>query len=314
MNIPASDGWKRARLFAAPLALLLANAVYGWYIMATHERAANVDVFSLAMEAAVAFLPAVGLLVITGVRDVRKAYRPLLAGLALLTVSMVTDALDEVVNMRDFENMLFEGVFQVAGFLLLLIGLSRWVSHSTSLTASLERLATVDVLTGMANRRRFLATIGDEIARATRQRSTFAVILFDLDRFKQVNDRFGHDVGDAVLVAVTRLIHGHIRAIDTLARYGGEEFVLLLPGADLAGARVLAEKCRKLLDDNATPPAGATTASFGVAQYRSGDTVTQLLKRADLALYKAKAAGRNCVVADGEAAQPNIAQRAQVPS
>lgn len=163
----------------------------------------------------------------------------------------------------------------------------------------LERLAVSDALTGAFNRRYFMQAAEREVERAQRYARPLSVVLWDLDHFKRVNDRFGHLVGDALLCAAVHRAQTLLRDSDVLARYGGEEFVALLPETSLDDAQTLAERIRSRL--NAEPlqtDKGAVpmSASFGVAQWTCTDTtVHALLDRADQALYRAKDEGRNCV-------------------
>jgi diguanylate cyclase (GGDEF)-like protein len=123
--------------------------------------------------------------------------------------------------------------------------------------------------------------------------------MFDLDRFKNINDRFGHAAGDRVLKDVVSAFKKRLRKTDCLARWGGEEFVILLPDTGVEGAAVLAEELRQRLNEMEVPGVGRVTASFGVTGYRSGDTVDAVTQRVDGALYRAKGNGRNCVCVEG---------------
>jgi diguanylate cyclase (GGDEF)-like protein len=166
----------------------------------------------------------------------------------------------------------------------------------------LHDAARTDPLTGVANRRRFLEVFTREFERARRYGTPLACVILDLDHFKQINDRYGHIVGDRVLVAAAHAFKGSLRAPDTIARWGGEEFVVLLPQTDLTGAESLAERCRRSLEDVLVTAAGgervSVTVSVGVAGYPAPafDSPDALLKSADDALYRAKSAGRNRVV------------------
>jgi diguanylate cyclase (GGDEF)-like protein/hemerythrin-like metal-binding protein len=159
----------------------------------------------------------------------------------------------------------------------------------------MARKADTDALTGVANRQGFNEAIAREFARGRRFHHPLSVILVDLDHFKRVNDRFGHAVGDQVLVATARLLSTRVRVSDLVARWGGEEFVIIASTTNAAGAARLAEKLRALLEAAPAGPAGTLTASFGVAEMRLDDTVETMLRRADEALYEAKAKGRNQV-------------------
>lgn len=156
-------------------------------------------------------------------------------------------------------------------------------------------LAATDALTNVYNRRYFTQKIEEEIERARRSGSNFSLVMLDIDRFKNVNDLYGHNAGDVVLKSMAEMIRNRIRKIDTIARWGGEEFVLLLPETDASAAMSLAETLRKQLSQMEIPGVGQVTASFGVASYASGDTVDTLVNKADTRMYEAKSAGRNCV-------------------
>jgi diguanylate cyclase (GGDEF)-like protein len=161
--------------------------------------------------------------------------------------------------------------------------------------------ATTDALTGVANRRRLDDELQRLIARSRRSGRPLSVVLVDLDHFKVINDTWGHDAGDQVLVAtVARLLAG-VREADLLGRWGGEEFLLLAPDADHASARALAERCRSELVATPILSEGITvTASFGVATLAVDDDARALMRRADLALYAAKSDGRDRVVGVGD--------------
>lgn len=166
--------------------------------------------------------------------------------------------------------------------------------------AALQELATHDGLTGLYNAREFYRRLGEEISRSARYGLSMGLLMIDIDRFKAVNDDFGHRAGDKVLVKVSGLIAGAIRPIDKVARYGGEEFVVILP--QTAGADVLAaaERIRQTVAGE-TYPVGEDrtiklTISVGAAAY-PGDSRSEeeLIRRSDEALYAAKRAGRNTV-------------------
>ncbi len=159
----------------------------------------------------------------------------------------------------------------------------------------LEKQASTDPLTGIFNRMKFSKVLGDELKRAQRYGTPLAVILLDIDKFKSINDTYGHLDGDNVLKALTRLLAANIRTSDTLARWGGEEFILLAPGSSLDSARLLAEKMRLAVAEYDFPIPRSVTSSFGVASYQPGDTELTLTNRADQALYRAKEQGRNRV-------------------
>jgi diguanylate cyclase (GGDEF)-like protein len=164
----------------------------------------------------------------------------------------------------------------------------------------LERQAHTDSLTGLYNRRLFMQRLREEAERVNRHNGCLSILLFDLDHFKQVNDRFGHEAGDRVLQSVARAANEVKRVSDIIARIGGEEFALLLPETDREGAMNLAHRLRAAIESAKTlDPAGApvsVTASIGVATVSAhSDGPASALKLADAALYRAKNAGRNQV-------------------
>ncbi|MFN3921765.1 MAG: GGDEF domain-containing protein, partial [Caldimicrobium sp.] len=132
---------------------------------------------------------------------------------------------------------------------------------------------------------------------ADRYGITFSLILLDIDNFKLINDIYGHAKGDEVLVKVAQILKDNLRASDLCGRWGGEEFLILLRSANLFQGLNKAEKLRELIAKLNIPPIESITASFGVAEYNSPESYEETLRRADLALYRAKSQGKNCVIA-----------------
>ena len=153
-----------------------------------------------------------------------------------------------------------------------------------------------DPLTSLFDKGYFNDHLEIEIARSRRHGSVLSLVIFDIDKFKQVNDNYGHLAGDDVLKALARLCQKNIRASDILARWGGEEFVILSPESDSKRTIVFAEKLRRLIEEYSFSIPSQVTCSFGVTEYKEGDSVDSFINRADRALYKAKQEGRNKVV------------------
>ncbi|GLS45444.1 GGDEF domain-containing response regulator [Methylobacterium brachythecii] len=173
----------------------------------------------------------------------------------------------------------------------------RAAERLTTMQAALIRLAETDPLTGLMNRRAFMSRAHEAVAHAGTSGNLSAVLL-DIDHFKRINDAHGHDIGDEVIKAVATLISGKGIA----GRLGGEEYALLLPERDLDKAMMVAERLRRRALGLRIPAEKGPvklSCSFGVSTWRDGDTVDGLLKRADVALYEAKATGRDRVVASG---------------
>lgn len=188
--------------------------------------------------------------------------------------------------------------------LVYLVGRERWFHDNLQLekrlgleelARDLDYRAATDPLTGLFNRRKFDRSLAVEMLRAQRYGTPLALILFDIDRFKAINDNYGHQAGDAVLVELSRYSAAHIRASDILARWGGEEFVILCPGVDGTMARQLAGHLRDGFNALNHPGVGAVTCSFGVVEFVPSDSAQSILARADAALYRAKANGRDRV-------------------
>jgi diguanylate cyclase (GGDEF)-like protein len=165
----------------------------------------------------------------------------------------------------------------------------------------IEQLAIRDELTGGYNRRYMMDVLARERSRAERLREPFSICLLDIDHFKSVNDALGHGGGDAVLHELPSVARQGLRGVDVFGRFGGEEFLLVLPGTELEGAALVAERVRAAVEAAQFPglPSGRrVTVTLGVAERAAGEDIKTLLKRADRALYAGKGAGRNRVEVD----------------
>jgi diguanylate cyclase (GGDEF)-like protein len=184
---------------------------------------------------------------------------------------------------------------EVAGSL---VAQGRIALENARLHSVVRRQAVTDELTDLSNRRRFMEVLQIEVARAVRFESRLALVLLDLDHFKQINDRFGHQAGDDVLRSTAAVIRDRVRETDLPARIGGEEFAVILTGTGEEGALALAEQLREDLSRGVRVPGASSwtvTASFGVAVLHETGNAELLIGAADRALYRAKADGRNIV-------------------
>ncbi|MFL5943397.1 MAG: diguanylate cyclase [Gaiellaceae bacterium] len=199
-----------------------------------------------------------------------------------------------VADRRDaaYTRVTVAGLLALAALMLLTFVLARPLLRAFRWTEEQASEARIDSLTGLANRRALEEILAAEISRAQRFRHELAVVLLDLDRFKEINDSFGHAAGDVMLRAVSVLLTSLARQGDTVARWGGEEFVVVLPETDAPGARRFAERLRRTIEAH---PVGEmrTSASCGVATMLPDDSVEALLGAADQGLYRAKSNGRN---------------------
>ncbi|MBC8209137.1 MAG: diguanylate cyclase [Desulfobulbaceae bacterium] len=204
------------------------------------------------------------------------------------------DATLKSYNQRYF---MMQRVTLILTILLLLGGLAYYrQAHGKE---KYQALATSDALTGLANRLHFDLVLDQALRQARRSKEPLSLVMVDIDNFKQVNDTYGHDAGDRVLIALAARLQRAIREQDFVARWGGEEFILLLPVTDGGQACQVVEKIRVAVA-KIVVPAGADririTGSFGVAEFGEDMSRDELLKLADQALYRAKASGKNCVV------------------
>jgi diguanylate cyclase (GGDEF)-like protein len=159
----------------------------------------------------------------------------------------------------------------------------------------LKRLASTDKLTEAYNRTKFKEIIGREIERFKRYNQPLSIIIFDIDHFKDVNDRYGHSAGDYVLKTIADIVRENIRKIDYFVRWGGEEFMIISSETNLKEVYVLAERIRETIESYIFEDIGKVTISLGVTEFKENDTEDSLIKRADNAMYEAKKKGRNRV-------------------
>ncbi|MFX4154126.1 diguanylate cyclase [Aliarcobacter butzleri] len=172
-----------------------------------------------------------------------------------------------------------------------------FLSISVDITAKmeLEKMASIDKLTDIYNRRMIDQFLQVEIEIASRHNEELSLMIIDIDHFKHVNDNYGHLVGDMVLSQLSKIISDNLRNSDIFGRYGGEEFLIICPKTNKDGAFILAEKLRIIVNDFTFDEVGHKTVSIGIAEFQTNDTIETLFKKADEALYEAKNSGRNRV-------------------
>lgn len=235
-------------------------------------------------------------------------YKYLVSGFLLLYLSLFIDLLDEFFFQPNWLAFVEEASL-LAGFLLATYGVYLGTQHHYEQIQRLEELAATDSLTGLLNRRAMINHLEHQ-ARLSQQdpSQTFSVIMVDIDRFKSINDRLGHDAGDTVLRHIASQLRGGLRASDRIGRWGGEEFVILLPQTLESGAALVAEKIRQHIVGKPFITNGQSvelSISLGVAQWQPAYTSWgDVIKQADLAMYLAKKSGRNRVRTGSQLSHP----------
>ncbi len=272
-----------------PLLLL----IYVPYQLLFYPRIASVDWYSVFAEGFVALIIAIALTLSDKLHQQRAIYLPLMIGFTSLLVSSITDVLDEFLVQPKWVTTLFEDLPQIIGYPAVVFGLYRWNRYHRVLEEELQFQVITDYLTGILNRRGFMDRFESEIQISQRYGNALSLIWFDLDKFKEVNDQFGHHVGDEVLRLISQEAQKVIRRVDIFSRMGGEEFCVLMPQTKLDGALEVAEKLRSAFEQCKCPGGISITASFGVAEHLPGEGSDHFLKRADNALYRSKEEGRN---------------------
>jgi diguanylate cyclase (GGDEF)-like protein len=204
-------------------------------------------------------------------------------------------------NMSTFSFRFISAMVLIATFALLQeYDRSRVVKNLLLSREQMRRLASTDELTGLANRRTMAEQLRQQERRCNEQHEQYSVILCDIDRFKRINDIYGHEVGDKVITAVAQVLKDNLREFDTVARWGGEEFLVMLPRTSIDGATQVADKLQEAFNNYHISHENAEikpTMSFGVASADADIHVDECVRQADRRLYKAKHLGRNCVVA-----------------
>ncbi|MEO6171856.1 MAG: GGDEF domain-containing protein [Arenimonas sp.] len=202
-----------------------------------------------------------------------------------------------VVHGRAFENTLEVAMFLVTASVVSLFAFI-FASRTESQRKQLEALVLSDSLTGAQNRRAMDQELEIAVKSFRRDPRPYGLAIFDLDHFKRINDKYGHEEGDDVLIQFADLVRTNSRKMDRFFRMGGEEFVLLIPGADADSLRTIVENHRANIEDHLRYRDEIITTSIGATLLKLGEDRQEWLARADAALYAAKKAGRNCVIVD----------------
>lgn len=275
---------------------IVGSAVYGWRTGNTRAAAWFDVVLSMTGCVAVVFLVGqLGLLwmyagVLATFLLLRHGEALLVSAVALAAVAIHGGAFDSSLEMFMF--LVTTSVVALFAYI--------FAYRAEQLRSQMQELASRDPLTGAGNRRSMEEELLLAMEMSRRERRPCGLAILDLDHFKQINDRYGHAVGDQVLIEFVRLTRASTRKLDRLFRYGGEEFVLLLPGADAAALRIILENLHARLAESLQIRGDVITTSIGAAALQHDESWLDWLERADAALYQAKRDGRDrTVIADG---------------
>ena len=274
---------------------------WSWHVADLPQIAGCIQIFGDLLESKP--LPAEAVL---DANELRRYFAPLQApcnilenarGILCITSPVVSGRHSALVFVR-MRNRMHWSEDQITGMQGFAETLSRSIDKRDQ-EARMYQLATTDSLTGLANHRHFIEQLGLEMKRARRSGAPCALLMMDIDHFKAVNDTYGHEAGDAVLVQLTGSMRRALRDIDSIGRLGGEEFAAVLPGAGVATAMQVAERLRSGVEDSRVATHAGTigvTISIGITLASGADDdVDAVLRRADKAMYQAKNEGRNCI-------------------
>ncbi len=277
--------------------ILLAFAPSMWYTVVEPDYPMRLRIFNTMM--LTIMMAYAALLYRQGLNSMAKvmAFSMIVGIGAIQLMRFVTTYTDPVTTMIDKspQQLIFVSTFAVS---ILLISISMVLMATDKLRSELEHLATHDPLTNALTRRHMNQSIDLELQRCKRNGRSLALLVMDLDNFKQVNDSFGHPAGDQVLIKFVKDVNALLRQGDQLGRFGGEEFVVVLPDTALAAASLVAERIRTVVAAPGSAPGSvpSCTVSIGVTTNSlMTDSVSSMLARADAAMYSAKANGRNRV-------------------
>ncbi len=202
----------------------------------------------------------------------------------------------EVVDYWLIAKILFLAFIIVLVLLYRNVTLKNYSKKIISINRELEVVSTTDGLTNMYNRRKIEAILDEQIKIAKRDKNNLSIIMLDIDNFKSINDKYGHEYGDRTLISFSKILKDNIRPTDSVGRWGGEEFLIVCSHSDEKIASVLADRLKEIIQNHKFETIGTCTASFGVAQFEEIYTKSNLISYADAAMYKAKKEGRNNVI------------------
>ncbi len=285
-----------------PIIILLSAIAIGALQYTYYPHVSEIDLYSLISEIIIAITVLMLIFDLRSFRGNKQIYVLMLLGFVLLFFAFWTDMLDEIIDQPRLMTTIFEDLCQMAGFITVIIGISKWTLINNRQNKELQRFATTDSLTGLFVRRYFNEKVSDEFIRCRCSKGIFSILLIDFDNFKSINDKYGHSCGDDVLSIYAKEIKKIQRETDVFARWGGEEFIVLAIESNIEDCANLCEKLRQHARSLLVAVGDEVinfTVSIGAATLREDDdSVEMLINRADQLLYKAKRNGRNCFYID----------------
>ena len=272
------------------LANLLATALVLFALISFRSGSIPFDTLDLIFEAGMVLIAFALFTIVSALNIELYIKAPLMLGCYLTQLGRCLDVLDEIVTVPIQHWSAMGDTLAFFGELLIVYGVALWIR-------SAYRLSMTDQLTNLYNRH-YLDKAFDYASKSRREKDSkgLQLIMLDIDNFKRINDNYGHGVGDEILQRLAKILMRNTRPYDIVARQGGEEFEILLPECKLDMAIQIAERIRRQIEAHDSGNLPRFTASLGVAQYTQGDTIKTLRKRADMAVYQAKAEGRNRVI------------------
>ena len=257
----------------------------------------DINLFGLSIYGSMSLIMLLSLFVVQKIVSIKEVYFYLSAGFSFAYVSLFIRTIEAIHVYPIGKVYVLEDMFRLVGFGFVVVAIIKWIKHDEEINVRLLELASLDDLTGIANRRVFDIELKREVANAKRYNKPLSLLTIDLDHFKVINDKHGHFFGDLVLKMFVKEISALVREGDTFSRWGGDEFCIVLPETEAKSAYSVAEKIRFAVKNIHVKTDGEPiyfTTSIGVTQLKKEDKdVIQLVERADKALYSAKEAGRD---------------------
>lgn len=280
-----------------PAIILIIASAYAALQHIYFPHVTEIDFFSVIAEGAIAIIILILLFNLRSLKENKQIHFLMFLGFTILFIGIWTDMLDELFEQPKLMTSVLEDLCVVSGFMLVVVGINKWMQLSQQQSNKLLQLATTDSLTGLFVRRYFNEKANTEFTKCRRYKGVFSLLMIDIDNFKLINDKYGHSCGDTILSAFSKKLKESLRETEIVARWGGEEFIVLVLESSSEICADLSEKLVKL-PQNTKVLVGDEIISFtvsigGATLKDEDDSVENLINRADQLLYKAKQEGRN---------------------